>query len=135
MANRVPLPSLKKEVIAPYPESSGFAVILVASMAMFFAIASSALALRARITQCPSDLTPAVSSEPVVVEWKWNELDVVEVPSPAPQPCGSPTYRSNADGSVSVFFSVCPGNDGANIPIIPGNTPAYRSDSVDVTVR
>lgn len=50
------LPKLRKEVLPPQKPNNGIGVMLVAATAMFFAVASSAFILRARMARegCPA---------------------------------------------------------------------------------
>jgi hypothetical protein len=102
MADKTTQLDLTKEVLAPQSPYSGLGVVIVASLAMFMAVTSSALVLRARMAR--SCATGAYHSQlPAAVSWHGT-------PAPA-ETCGVPEYRSNADGSVSVYFKVCTDDD------------------------
>jgi len=102
---------LRREVLYPQKQNTGVGVMLVASAAMFFAVASSAFILRAQMPmqECPGD---AQRYEAVSVEL----IDSAEIPprinvSNALETCGDPIYQANPDGSVSVFFDLCSSDD------------------------
>jgi hypothetical protein len=87
---------LKREVEPPQRPNSGIGVLVVASAAMFFAVAGSAFILRARMAHMRAH-------EPI---------HVVESPDIAPmaQPdvtCGEPTVHDNGDGTASVTYRPC----------------------------
>jgi hypothetical protein len=89
---------LRREVQPPQHQPSGLGLMLIASAAMFFAVAGSAFVVRARMAGHCCDR--ALSSPPAV--------------RPAPlvtgggAPCGEAVYRANPDGTVSVDFRLCP---------------------------
>ena len=93
---------LAKEVLAPQNPHSGLGVVLVASLAMFLAMASSAFVIRARMAgqSCPAHRATYQSQLPAAKQWH-----AVERVSPGE--CGKPQYRTNPDGSVSVLFETC----------------------------
>jgi hypothetical protein len=99
MADQRPLSTLTREVLPPQKPSSGFGVLMVASLTMFFAIASSAFMLRARMVRmCPgAERAPLVMPDRVIIEWEDRARE-----------CGTPAYRTNPDGSTTVFFELCP---------------------------
>lgn len=142
MADRVSLPNLKKEVLPPYKESSGLGVVMVASMAMLFAVTSSALALRARMArQCSSAGVPVLVTQPIVVDWTLPAHTTEPALAPLPgsadlakTPCGEPSYYTGPDGSVSVFFSVCPDRERPDLSVIRSAT-IVEPDSVEVHVH
>ena len=114
-----PQTALTKEVLPPQKPSSGFGVLMVASLAMFFAIASSAFVLRARMVRT----CPGAERAPRVVPDQQVTPDVTRQPARAPvrliaeqhdraPECGTPEYRTNTDGSTTVFFEVCPPGAG-----------------------
>lgn len=101
---------LRREVLYPQRQSTGVGVMLVASAAMFFAVASSAFILRAQMPmqECPG---AARDYEAVSVEL----IDSAEVSQEmgdgfiqTVETCGDPIYQPNVDGTVSVFFDLCP---------------------------
>ena len=92
---------LVKEVIPPQHQQSGLGVMMVATTAMFFAVASSAFILRARMAECCS--AADIQASPVVIEV------ATEPVTATAHDCGGAVYEYNPDGSVaSVFFEVCP---------------------------
>jgi hypothetical protein len=103
MADKTSQLELTKEVLAPQNPYSGLGVVIVASVAMFMAVTSSALVLRARMVRS-SAFHPQVEL-PAAVEWHATSRPVQA------EPCGVPEYRGNADGSVSVYFKVCGESD------------------------
>ena len=83
----------------------------MASGAMFFAVASSAVILRSQMPnarQCPRS-APSQVHEPVIVEAV--PVELVEVPADhqgaALERCSEPEYVENSDGTVSVVFDLC----------------------------
>ncbi len=95
---------LRREVLYPQRQSTGVGVMLVASAAMFFAVASSAFILRAQMPQrsCPHavDQGPTMNAIPV-------ELVDDAFLGRAIESCSEPYYEENPDGTVSVFFDLC----------------------------
>lgn len=105
MADKTSQTRLSKEVLAPQNPYSGLGVVLVASLAMFMAMASSAFVIRARMARtCPANAPGYETRMPAAVEWHANTPD-------ADAECGMPLYRANPDGSVSVHFKVCADGD------------------------
>ena len=110
---------LRREVETPQRQNTGLGVMLVASAAMFFAVAGSAFILRARMATggCPhsgssraSAPAAAPAEQPRVVE-----VEVAEQPADAnavPAGCGDAIYQNHPDGSVSIYFDLCQGSDG-----------------------
>lgn len=88
---------------------------MVASLAMFFAIASSAFMLRARMMrQCPrANQAPIVMPEQVFIEWEGPVHD-----------CGTAEYHTNVDGSTTVFFELCPNGKDHGVFSIADTLPA-----------
>ena len=78
--------------------------MLVASAAMFFAVASSAFILRA---QMPQSACPHASEQPLPMRAVPVELIGDEINSGSIETCGEPYYEENTDGTVSVFFDLC----------------------------
>ncbi|RMH42927.1 MAG: hypothetical protein D6689_06695 [Deltaproteobacteria bacterium] len=100
-------PKLRREVELPARTSSGIGVMLVASAAMFFAIAASALLLRARMAHDAARLralrvAPAPAIAPVATP---------------PADCGSAHIDRLPDGRQVVTFRPCaePAADGATV--------------------
>lgn len=106
MAEHASKPVLEKEVLAPQSPYSGLGVVLVAALAMFLAMASSAFVIRARMVKqsCPSYRTVYQSQLPAARQWHATGHAVERV---SPRECGKPLYRTNPDGSVSVYFKSC----------------------------
>lgn len=104
MADKTSQIELTKEVLAPQNPYNGLGVVIVAAMAMFMAVSSSALVLRARMARSCAMSARAYQSElPAAVDWQGHAAAAVS--------CGVPEYQSNADGSVSVYFKVCTETD------------------------
>jgi hypothetical protein len=61
---------------------------------MFFAVSGSAFILRARMAANHVERVPVVKKQGAVI--------VV-----APEDCGTPRYRVNADGSTTVVYELC----------------------------
>lgn len=85
--------------------------MLIASAAMFFAVAGSAFILRARMAAecCPRAHTPP----PAAATADAPPAAVAEEPSPASSSydCGHAIYSNNPDGTVSVTFPLCEKRD------------------------
>lgn len=103
MADKTSQLQLTKEVLAPQNPYSGLGVVIVASLAMFMAVTSSALVLRARVARSCS---ASVYQSQLPAAVSWHATADASRPAPA-ETCGVPEYRGNADGSVSVYFKVC----------------------------
>jgi len=74
--------------------------MLIASAAMFFAVAGSAFVVRARMAgHCCDRAHSASHTRPHAV------APLVTGGGP---PCGEGVYRANPDGTVSVDFRLCP---------------------------
>jgi hypothetical protein len=92
---------LRREVQPPHRQPTGLGVMLIASAAMFFAVAGSAFVVRARMAgHCcdrahPSPHTQVRPLPPIVT-------GVDEAP------CGEAIYRAGQDGAVLVEFRLCP---------------------------
>lgn len=95
---------LRREVLYPQRQNTGVGVMLVASAAMFFAVASSAFILRAQMPQqnCPHAIDRSLPIHAVPVDLISEETITETV-----ETCGEPFYEENADGTVSVFFDLC----------------------------
>ncbi len=97
---------LRREVLYPQRQNTGVGVMLVASAAMFFAVASSAFILRAQMPQrsgcVHASETQATPMRAVPVELIGDELNAGTI-----ETCGEPYYEENTDGTVSVFFDLC----------------------------
>ena len=80
--------------------------MLVASAAMFFAVAGSAFILRARMaTECCPRAHTSPEAPSVVLQLPLVE-DGDDTDSPATT-CGKAVYRNDPDGTVSVTFQPC----------------------------
>ena len=97
-ADRVSSP-LTKEVLPPHKANNGLGVMLVASLAMFFAVASSAFVLRARMVQSHCRAARAHTTTPAPVPREWVQ---------SPQECGKGVKRVHRDGSWSMEYRPCP---------------------------
>jgi hypothetical protein len=147
MADKTSQLELTKEVLAPQNPYSGLGVVIVASLAMFMAVASSALVLRARMARSCAMSARAYHSElPAAVDWHASASPSSRRAERA-ETCGVPEYRSNADGSVSVYFKVCAESDSrpAGMPSLgnlrlapvdaPADTPGAAIDQQPRTVE
>jgi hypothetical protein len=102
--------SLQREVLAPQRTSSGLGVMLVATGAMFFAVASSAFLLRARSHEYRehSHAVRPIGRDARVTQPR-PAVAPLAVPAGAPEgTCGRAIYEGNDDGTVSVVFGLCP---------------------------
>jgi hypothetical protein len=99
-------PILRREVEAPQRQPNGLGVMLIASAAMFFAVAGSAFVVRARMAgHCCDREHPQASAaveRPVAAPATVAPLDA------SGEPCGQAIYRTNPDGTVAVDFRLCP---------------------------
>lgn len=92
---------LRREVQPPHRQPTGLGVMLIASAAMFFAVAGSAFVVRARMAgHCcdrahSSPHVPARRLAPIVT-------------GADDAPCGEAVYRAGQDGTVLVDFRLCP---------------------------
>jgi hypothetical protein len=102
MAQRTTV-KLTREVEPPQRSSQSIGVLLVASSAMFFAIASSAFILRARMVHyhaAHGDVTPRERvMAPVVLEPTSPGAPMIE--------CGAPTVHLNGDGTANIEYTTC----------------------------
>lgn len=130
MADKTSQIQLTKEVLAPQHPYNGLGVVIVAAMAMFMAVSSSALVLRARMARSCAMSDRAYQSElPAAVDWQGHA---------AAESCGVPEYQTNADGSVSVYFKVCAESDGRgtaarSLDDLHLRAPAEVVDAADAT--
>jgi hypothetical protein len=88
-------PKLRREVEPPQRANSCLGVLLVASMAMFFAVASSAFILRARMLQYPDAHVPI-------------PVPMVAPTAPTEISCGTTHRFDNGDGTESIMYFTCP---------------------------
>ena len=105
------LPALRREVLYPQRQNTGVGVMLVASAAMFFAVASSAFILQAQMPmseECPGASARSIQGPLVeVVEVELIELPAVDQEALAAMPCDEPVYQENDDGPSSIIFRLC----------------------------
>jgi hypothetical protein len=88
---------LRREVQPPHRQPTGLGVMLIASAAMFFAVAGSAFVVRARMAGHCCDRAHPHAVRPVA-----------PLVTGGGAPCGEAVYRANPDGTVSVDFRLCP---------------------------
>ena len=91
---------LRREVQQPHRQPTGLGVMLIASAAMFFAVAGSAFVVRARMVGHCCDR--ALSSSQAELR------PATPLVTGGGAPCGQAVYRANPDGTVSVDFRLCP---------------------------
>jgi hypothetical protein len=95
---------LRREVQLPQRQPTGLGVMLIASAAMFFAVAGSAFVVRARMAGHWCDRAHPAQHAPVRLH----------LPSPTtmiaaePSPCGQAVYRPGENGKTTVEFRLCP---------------------------
>lgn len=95
---------LRREVEAPQRQPNGIGVMLIASAAMFFAVAGSAFVVRARMSgHCCDRAHPSAADRPAAAIVR--PAAPLENPT---EPCGQAIYRTNPDGTVAVDFRLCP---------------------------
>jgi len=109
---------LERQVEPPRRRDTGITVIAVASAAMFFAVASSALMLRARMAHVRAVITVIPA-----------EVHVIQPPA-ASAPCGQPHMRDNPDGTRTVVFDTC--MRPSYVPTMRGATPLPRHTQLAV---
>jgi hypothetical protein len=97
--------ALTREVLAPQHSHGGLGVMIVAAAAMFFAVASSAFILQARMSRHWRHRTPVRMSRPMAAP----------LPTPPVEECGRASFRDNPDGTISVYFNLCPTPDGVEV--------------------
>ena len=96
-------------------QSTGVGVMLVASAAMFFAVASSAFILRAQMPmsdQCPGASSGMGSSSVQQSNFEAVEVELIDVRAVDSamlkgMPCDEPIYQDNPDGPSSIIFRLC----------------------------
>ncbi len=105
-------PKLQREVLPPQKQSSGLGVMVVAAAAMFFAVASSAFVLRARMARSHCDYVR--SATPIIIQVDPSTSDNMPTQpphataAPTSDGCGAPVVTHNADGTESYSFTPCP---------------------------
>ena len=94
---------LRREVQLPHRQPTGLGVMLIASAAMFFAVAGSAFVVRARMAGHCCDRARVAPQAPV-------RLPSISpaAPRPAEPPCGEAVYHPTASGKMVVEFRLCP---------------------------
>lgn len=77
--------------------------MLIASAAMFFAVAGSAFVVRARMAGhcCDRSHAPVRALPAATAPHLLHDAD---------EACGEPVYRNQPDGTVAVSFRLCPGD-------------------------
>jgi len=91
--------------------------MIVASLGMFFAVASSAFVLRARMAHC-RDVARTAREAPAPVI----------APAAAPTPCGEARIVDNGDGTSTITFDAC---NAARIVTPDGETQAIATPLPD----
>jgi len=108
-------PKLSREVLPPQKPNNGIGVMLVAATAMFFAVASSAFILRARMA---SEGCPSHNQNATTIQITAPERDQALAPAPPPPPV-PPKVRAKV----------------WNVPYYPSKaistTPMLRPDECD----
>ncbi len=96
---------LRREVQPPHRQPTGLGVMLIASAAMFFAVAGSAFVVRARMAgHCCDRAHPSPHAQ---------VRPLAPIVTGADEaPCGEAVYRAGQDGSVLVDFRLCPAVPG-----------------------
>jgi hypothetical protein len=109
-------PKLVREVLPPQKPQSGLGVMIVAATAMFFAVASSAFLLRARMAQtCPGAQPREV---PVIVRVDPPEA-APTITLQTPAEC-APIVRKDESGKETYYFRPCESLQGAvQIDVLP----------------
>jgi hypothetical protein len=116
--------TLRREVQPPHRQPTGLGVMLIASAAMFFAVAGSAFVVRARMAgHCCDRAHPSPHAQA--------QVRPMPPPLPAPMiggagevPCGEAVYRTGADGTVLVDFRLCPPGETGGDQQAGGFAPA-----------
>lgn len=105
--------TLRREVLNPTPHNTGVGVMLVASAAMFFAVASSAFVLRTQQKQCAEPQKSSVQRISVDNSIQGIEVIAIEVidtdlKDEGIDQCGDPIIRAAGNNSTEILFRVCP---------------------------
>lgn len=95
---------LRREVEPPQRHQTGLGVMLIASAAMFFAVAGSAFILRARMADSCCPRSHGAHERTTVTIESPRET----TPSSRSNDCGRAVYREGADGTTSVTYDLCP---------------------------
>jgi hypothetical protein len=107
-------PVLVKEVAPPLPRQSGLGVLVVASMAMLFAVSSAAFLVRARMDSAPCPRADSRASP----------ADTGPAAAEPGAPCGEAAYVKHPDGTLTVTFDLC--DAGA------ARAPVARPEGIEV---
>ncbi len=105
--------ALRREVLYPQRQNTGVGVMLVASAAMFFAVASSAFILRAQMPmsdQCPGNSARFNNHTPAIEAVEVELVEFQEVDETGLQACDEPVYQENENGPSSIIFHLCDRN-------------------------
>jgi hypothetical protein len=95
-------PSLRREVETPQRQPTGLGVMLIASAAMFFAVAGSAFVVRARMAGHCCDRAHQPARPATVVR------PATPLLRDSAEPCGQAIYRTTPNGTVAVDYRLCP---------------------------
>lgn len=120
---------LRREVLRPQKANNGLGVMIVAATAMFFAVASSAFIVRARMHRTCTHHHP-----PQIVEVPAQSAAEPPVRSRVNTDCpGYEVTGEYADGSKDIRFTKCDDSRPLRVPVAPSeaNTPVV----VPVIVR
>jgi hypothetical protein len=94
---------LRREVQPPQRQPTGLGVMLIASAAMFFAVAGSAFVVRARMAgHCCDRAHPPAHVQARTAPPRATKAEA---------PCGEAAFRHRPDGTVAVDFRLCPPDD------------------------
>jgi len=94
---------LRREVQLPHRQPTGLGVMLIASAAMFFAVAGSAFVVRARMAGHCCDRARVAPQAPVRIP-----AISPAATRPAEPPCGEAVYHPGPSGKMVVEFRLCP---------------------------
>ena len=117
-ANELTVRRLRREVLYPQRQNTGVGVMLVASAAMFFAVASSAFILRAQMPlpeQCPGnsmhlnsqDMQSPHEARIEAVEVELVDFEALDANEAQAVPCGEPIIQDGGEGPSSIIFRLC----------------------------
>lgn len=103
----------------PQRQNTGVGVMLVASAAMFFAVASSAFILRAKMPapeHCPGNSAAQMNYHDSAhgdqatieaVDVELVDIQSLDFVNGEAVPCGEPVFHENPDGPSSIVFRLC----------------------------
>lgn len=118
---------LRREVEPPQRQHTGLGVMLIASAAMFFAVAGSAFILRARMANAGCPYSHGLRHHT-------NTLQAQPAPIPnPPSDCGRAVYHTGRDGTMSVTYELCPAQEAD--PVDANTAPAVYPIDVEPGVR